>query len=109
MELGTAWLVIACDLPYLKKETIEYLIKQREITATVTAYKNRKNDLAEPLCAIYEPSSYKKLKLYLEKGIKCPRTILMDINTKLIYPLKNQELDNINTKYDYQKVKKEFV
>lgn len=54
----TAWLVIACDMPYIKAETITELLDKRDATKKATAFENPQEHFPEPLITIYEPSIY---------------------------------------------------
>ena len=51
-----AWLVIACDMPFLNSETLMQLIKARDNAYDATVFSNPDDSLPEPLCAIYEPN-----------------------------------------------------
>jgi molybdopterin-guanine dinucleotide biosynthesis protein A len=62
---NVAWLVLACDLPYLDAATLEHLLRARDPARDATAYTSSHDGLPEPLCAIYEPSSREKLASYL--------------------------------------------
>lgn len=98
-----AWLILACDLPFVDDKTLRHLLRYRDSTKIATAYKSRLNHLPEPLCAIYEPKAQRRLLTFFAKGITCPRKIL--INSKpCLLKLKNKKaLDNINTPEEYQK------
>ena len=50
-----AWLVLACDLPFLGARTLDALIAARDTAAEATAFRSSHDGLPEPLCAIYEP------------------------------------------------------
>ncbi len=52
-----AWLVIACDMPFLNSETLMQLIKARDNAYDATVFSNPDDSLPEPLCAIYEPNA----------------------------------------------------
>ncbi len=52
-----AWLVIACDMPFLNSETLMQLIKARDNAYDATVFSNPGDSLPEPLCAIYEPNA----------------------------------------------------
>ena len=52
-----AWLVIACDLPFLSDEVLAHLLRSRDPKRTATAYRSAHDGLPEPLCAIFEPSA----------------------------------------------------
>ncbi len=105
-----AWLVLACDLPFVKPRTIETLIHRRNPFKMATAYQNAENHLPEPLCAIYEPKAVFRLLQFLACGIHCPRKILLNSSVELIPPDENLALDNVNTPEEYseaiQRIKK---
>jgi molybdopterin-guanine dinucleotide biosynthesis protein A len=54
---GSAWLVLACDLPLLDAPTLAHLLAERDPRRVATAYRSSHDGLPEPLCAIYEPAS----------------------------------------------------
>src|SRR4051812_34121208 len=45
-----AWWVLACDLPFLAENTLEYLVQNRDATRMATAYRSTHDRLPEPLC-----------------------------------------------------------
>ena len=53
---GGAWLVLACDLPFLDDAAIGHLVAARDGRA-VGRLRSSHDGLPEPLCAIYEPAS----------------------------------------------------
>lgn len=100
-----AWMVIACDLPLLDKAHLIYLRDNRDTTKCATAFHAEQNNLPEPLCAIWEPSSYAYLKYFIAQKINCPRKILMKISTCLLSPLNPSALQNINTPHEMMRIK----
>jgi molybdopterin-guanine dinucleotide biosynthesis protein A len=98
-----AWLVIACDLPFLDAQTLEELIVQRDTSAPATAYRSAHGGLPEPLCAIYEPAARDLLLDALQRGMRCPRKVLINAPTKLIDLPNAQALDNVNHPEEYEK------
>jgi molybdopterin-guanine dinucleotide biosynthesis protein A len=101
-----AWLVLACDLPFLDDSTLRYLLAQRDPTRPATAFRsknpNPKHDgLPEPLCAIYEPSSRDGILAHVASGKDCPRKFLINAGPKLLDQPNTQALDNINTPEEY--------
>jgi molybdenum cofactor guanylyltransferase len=98
---GVAWLVTACDLPFLNGVTLEHLLAAREPACDATAYLSSYDGLPEPLCAIYEPASKKTLADYLREGRQCPRKFLLKGNVHLIAAPDARALDNINTREEY--------
>ena len=96
-----AWLVIACDLPFLSDAALEHLIRQRDAQAPATAYRSAHDGLPEPLCAIWEPRAAAMLAQYQDDGGKCPRKFLLRNAAPLVEPFDAQALDNINTPQEY--------
>ncbi len=94
---AAAWLVVACDLPMLDATTLNELIRQRNINSDATAYRSSNDDLPEPLCAIYEPDSATRIVEFLQADIRCPRKMLINMNTTLLTQPNVGALDNANT------------
>jgi molybdopterin-guanine dinucleotide biosynthesis protein A len=92
-----AWLVLACDLPFLTEHTLEHLIAHRDANKIATAYRSAHDGLPEPLCAIWEPAAREPVLAYLATGKQCPRKFLINSDTKLLDLPENQALDNVNT------------
>src|SRR5262249_14479334 len=62
---NVAWLVVACDLPFLDHGTLSTLLAARQTQRLATAYRSSHDVLPEPLCAIYEPVSREPLLPYV--------------------------------------------
>jgi molybdopterin-guanine dinucleotide biosynthesis protein A len=92
-----AWLVLACDLPFLTEHTLEHLIAHRDESKIATAYRSAHDGLPEPLCAIWEPAAREPVLAYLATGKQCPRKFLINSDTQLLDLPENQALDNVNT------------
>ncbi len=99
-----AWLVLACDLPYVNKSTLSFLIKNRNQNKLATAFLSRLDELPEPLCAIYETQIRSHLYEFLKSGITCPRKILLNSDVHLLKPRDKISLENINHPGEYEKV-----
>lgn len=98
-----AWLVLACDLPLIDKQTILRLIKAREPKADGTAMATHKTGLPEPLVAIWEPSGLETAKTYLKTvESSCPRKFLLRHECKLVFPQEDQVLLNANNPDEFQ-------
>ncbi|GAA5495093.1 molybdenum cofactor guanylyltransferase [Rubritalea halochordaticola] len=93
-------LVVACDLPLLEWETLEHLIRERDPSADATAYRSSVDGRPEPLCAIYEPSIFPKIKAAIENKHFCPRHLLEECNTKLVDLIRPHALMNANSPAD---------
>ena len=100
------WLVLACDLPMITQQGIEFLIANRDFSKAATAYATRESKLPEPLCAIWEPEALSEAEKYLEKGNgTCPRKFLINSDVQLVFPEDDQLLVNANSQEDYREVK----
>jgi len=102
----SAWLVIACDLPLLDTDTLEYLVANRDTSKIATAYQSPDNEFPEPLIAIWEPKSYPQLLSFLSMGYSCPRKVLINSDVKLLQAKNPEALSNVNTPEDLEKVKR---
>lgn len=96
-----AWLVVACDLPFLGDAALAHLLAERDPKASATAYRSAHDGLPEPLCAVWEPKAAAELAAYQAGGGQCPRKFLMRHAAKLVEPLDRQALDNVNTPQEY--------
>ncbi len=96
-----AWLVLACDLPFLDGHTLDHLIGQRDPSVTATAYLSSHDGLPEPLCAIYEPHSHAAIAARIASGKSCPRKFLIQSDARLQNLPEPHALDNINTPAEY--------
>jgi molybdopterin-guanine dinucleotide biosynthesis protein A len=92
-----AWLVLACDLPFLDAATLQNLIARRDPSRIATAYRSAHNGLPEPLCAIYEPAAGAALAQFVAGGRNCPRKFLIQSATLLLDQPRAEALDNVNT------------
>ena len=98
-----AWLVIACDLPFLDGTSLDNLLAQRDPTKIATAYRSSHDGKPEPLCTIYEAHARLILDDFFANDIRCPRKILMQTEPLLLDPVNPRALDNVNTPEDYEK------
>ena len=97
---GTDWLVVACDLPNVDTRTIAYLLQHRGREHPFTAYRSSRDDLPEPLCAVYRAGSDSILRQFVDEGIVCPRKMMMRSDTLLLAQPDPTALDNVNTPED---------
>ncbi|HEX2789368.1 MAG TPA: NTP transferase domain-containing protein [Steroidobacteraceae bacterium] len=96
-----AWLILACDLPFLDRATLQYLIAHRASTRIATAYRSSFDAQPEPLCAIFEPRSLQVIEQSLAQGQQCPRALLSRTEVELLDLPNPRALDNINTGEEY--------
>jgi molybdopterin-guanine dinucleotide biosynthesis protein A len=96
-----AWLVLACDLPFLSDAALEQLLAERDPSVLATAYVSAYDGLPEPLCAVWEPAAAPALSAYQSAGGHCPRKFLRRHPARLIEPRDRHALDNVNTPEEY--------
>ena len=96
------WLVVACDLPNVDRETLEYLLANRSPERLFTAFRSSYDDLPEPLCAVYRRGSHATIRGFVDDGIACPRKMLIRSDTCLLTQPNRAALDNVNTPEDLE-------
>jgi len=96
-----AWLVLACDLPFLDEGTLNTLIAARQSQRLATAFRSSHDVLPEPLCAIYEPASREAILAHVASGKNCPRKFLINSDVQLLDEPNPHALDNVNTPDEY--------
>lgn len=96
-----AWLVLACDLPFLGRDTLAHLVAGRDPTRVVTAFRSAHDGLPEPLCAIWEPASRAPFAAEVAAGRHCPRKFLIGTHPAMLEPLDPAALDNVNATQEY--------
>ncbi len=101
MHPDAAWLVLACDLPFLDAATLKHLLWARQPERLATAYRSSHDGLPEPLCAIYEPASRAAIAAHVASGKQCPRKFLILSNAHLLEEPNPRALDNVNTPEEY--------
>jgi molybdopterin-guanine dinucleotide biosynthesis protein A len=98
---NAAWLVLACDLPFLDESTLTTLIAARDPQRLATAFRSSHDVLPEPLCALYEPASREAILAHVASGKNCPRKFLINSDVKLLDEPNPHALDNVNTPDEY--------
>lgn len=91
-----AWLVLACDLPFVDDACIETLLRHRD-GREVVAYASAHDGLPEPLCAIYEPASAAGVLAAIASGRNCPRKYILGTGVALLAQANPATLENVNT------------
>lgn len=104
-----AWLVVACDLPYLRGDVIENLIRGRSPAHDATVYSSRHDGLPEPLCAIWEPRTRARIYDAVEKRMLCPRKLLINSSVVELQLPRLEALDNCNTPEEFTRAKSFFT
>jgi molybdenum cofactor guanylyltransferase len=113
-------LIVACDLPYLTREWLEYLLQRArdsEEEAAVPMNLTRANKRgAEPLCAVYHKGCEPTLWRALERGVRKVTDGLAELRVEVIEPAAWKDFDsdgflfkNVNTPADYEEAKRKFA
>ena len=101
-----AWLVVACDLPLLDEDSLQFLVENRNASQLATAFHNPETNFPEPLITIWEPKSYQVLLQFLAQGYSCPRKVLINSEIELLQLEDSKVLMNVNDKEGFDQVKK---
>ena len=109
---NTAWsLVVACDLPYLTKNWLDYMV-QRAISSAADAVLPMNDRGAEPLCAMYHKRCEVSIRGALDRGIRKVTDGLAELRIEPIEPAEWKSFDrdgllfkNMNSPADYELAK----
>ena len=104
---GAAFLVVACDLPYLDSAALAALVAGRDPFKIATAFRNpesagKQSGLPEPLCAIYEPRAYARALQLLGQGLDCPRKLILNSSCAILPAPASRSLENANDPEAYR-------
>ncbi|MVN92308.1 NTP transferase domain-containing protein [Mucilaginibacter aquatilis] len=95
-----AWLTVACDMPYLSIETLNYLVQHRNPSKLATCFVNANSEFPEPLVTIWEPRAYPVILQFLAQGYSCPRKVLINSDVELLQAPNTIEFKNINLPHE---------
>jgi len=113
-------LIVACDLPYLTREWLEFLLARARDSAAdavvpmnLTAEKKRG---AEPLCAAYHKRGEAALRRALERGVRKVTDGLAELRFEVIEPAEWKGFDsdgllfkNVNTPAEYEEAERKLA
>ena len=103
---GAAWLVVACDMPLLDPAMIRDLVHRRDPRREATAFRAARDDLPEPLCAIYEPATLARFRRQVgQGGNPSARAWLAGADTLLVDAPHADALLNVNTPEELARLK----
>ena len=105
---NAAWLVLACDLPFVDNALIQELINARNHIKYASAVKSTNKDFPEPLISIYEPRAYQRLLSFIAMGYSCPRKFLINSDIEIYETDQIEKLTNVNTTEEFAMVKKQI-
>ena len=106
-----AWLISACDLPFMQEENFAYILKQRDPLRYGTCYSQKGRQGVEPMCAIYEPKFILPLFESMSRRELSLARIIDDVEFKRVKvpEERRHNFTNVNTAAEYEvaKVKRE--
>ena len=94
---NVAWMVVACDMPFLKPIHFQELLNNRDISKTATCYHNPDTGWPDPLITLWEPKAYSRLLEFMSLGYNCPRKVLINSHVQLIKSEDKTFLTNANS------------
>jgi molybdopterin-guanine dinucleotide biosynthesis protein A len=104
-------LIVACDLPYLTREWLEFLIG-RAVRSDADAVLPMNERGAEPLCAVYSKRADGAIRAALDRGVRKVTDGLADVRIEFIEPREWKGFDsdgllfkNMNSPADYEEAK----
>jgi molybdopterin-guanine dinucleotide biosynthesis protein A len=104
-------LVVACDLPYLTKPWLEYLVS-RALASDADAVIAMNASGAEPLCAAYRDSAEPAIRSAVSLGNLKVRSMLENLRGEVIEPEEWKRFDsdgylfkNVNSPEDYEEAR----
>ena len=96
-------LCVACDMPLITKETLNYLAGIKEEHEVIIP---KVNDRLQPLCAVYSKSIIDKLEAALRNNDNKMQKLIRSLDYFIVNEdkFKLREFSNINTPDDYKKM-----
>ncbi len=101
----SAWLVIACDLPFISQQNIETLLQERNPNADITTFQ-LDDRFYETTFSIYEPSAFRALSEAAQSGNYRLQAVLRTLDLKVIKPKNPQDFLNVNTPADLKEFRR---
>ena len=98
---GSAWLVVAVDMPFLDRGTLMALVDGRNPAALATAFQHPDGTL-DPLCAIWEAAAQPALTERIQAGDTSLRRCLEAGQIQVLQPPSSQALISVNSPAEYQ-------
>ena len=93
---AAAWIVAACDMPFLDNTTLTQLCVERNPFRLATAFRSPASGALEPLFACYEPKTRNHLLLRHGEGKNSLAAFLNEARIKELTPQMGHVLQNIN-------------
>lgn len=104
-----AWLVLACDLPFLGENELKTLVEFRNPNKPATALCSKTTGAPEPLVCIWEPHGLEQAKAHIKTSDDIsPKNFLINSGAALVHTDNEECLFNANTRADYKFAKRKI-
>ncbi|MGZ3693893.1 MAG: NTP transferase domain-containing protein [Bdellovibrionota bacterium] len=100
---SSAWLVLACDMPFIGADLIQSLVAKRKPWHCATAFLSPEDGRPEPLCAIWEPRALELLEERVLHGRFSAREALENLDCEFTEPQLGSRLVSINNPQEIRK------
>jgi molybdopterin-guanine dinucleotide biosynthesis protein A len=99
-----AWLITACDMPFLQEDAIARIVSERDPLRYGTCFLQKGGIGVEPLCAIYEPKFIVPLFEALSRRELSLTRIINELPFKhvTVTPSDRTHFTNVNTPEEYE-------
>lgn len=99
-----AWIIVACDMPFLKEHNLRHIIEQRDPFRYGTCYMKKGRLGVEPMAGIYEPKFIVPLFEAMSRRELSLSRIINDLPFKLVTVTEDKRSDfmNVNTPEEYE-------
>lgn len=96
---GTSWLIVAVDMPYVNKLTLDLLLAKRNRNKIATCFYSPVIKGPEPLLTLWEARAHPLLCEFTKEGNTSPQNFLRthDVNVNLIRVPHPRVLANLNS------------
>jgi molybdopterin-guanine dinucleotide biosynthesis protein A len=99
-----AWLITACDMPFLQEDAIKRIVSERDPLRYGTCFLQKGGIGVEPMCAIYEPKFIVPLFEALSRRELSLTRIINELPFKhvTVAPSDRTHFTNVNTPEEYE-------
>jgi molybdopterin-guanine dinucleotide biosynthesis protein A len=98
-----AFLVLACDYPFVRKDDLQILIRKRDNEHLAVSYFNPETGYREPLIGLYEKDCFAEMRLKFEAGKQSLHYFLIEIGAKAVLSRSQEMITSIDTPEAYEK------
>ncbi len=101
---GVAWLVLACDMPMIGRTELNALVEARSRRCSAVGFIGDDGN-PEPLCAIYEPAMFERLRRRVNEERYSLRRVLHGGDIRLLSVERPDRLNSVNTADQMERVR----